>query len=151
MLSSLTLSPSVSTQSEAAWEAHTITRRAAPLLIRPRKGEEGVAVATSLHLQCTSLTYGLINRRLPSLSGIPLITGSQEKGGAGRLREEERGELSLLSVNQQRRTINVSDDEMRSAAVFTYMQCSYYTREDHSLPVEIVTLTSYKLQGGFIC
>ena len=40
MLSSLTLSPSVSTQSEAVWEAHTITRRAASLLIR--LGEGGV-------------------------------------------------------------------------------------------------------------
>lgn len=56
MLSSLTLSPSVSTQSEAAWEAHTIPRRAATPLIRPGTGGGGggVAMTASLHLLCTS-------------------------------------------------------------------------------------------------
>lgn len=92
MLSSLTLSPSVSTQSEAAWEAHTIMRRAASLLIRLGKGEAGVTMATSLHLQCTSWPYGLINRRLPSLALV--FPSSQTKGGGGgRFWEEKRGEL----------------------------------------------------------
>lgn len=86
MVSSLTLSASVSTQSEAAWEVHTISRRAAPLLIRLKEGEAVVTMVTSLHLQLYILTYGLINRLLPSFALFFLLV--VEGGG-------KWGELSV--------------------------------------------------------
>lgn len=79
MLSSLTLSQSVSTQSEAAWEVHTIPTRAVPPLIRLEKGEVVIAMVTSIHLHLYILTYGIINRLLPSL--LWFFSSSEENGG----------------------------------------------------------------------
>lgn len=104
MLSSLTLSASVSTQSEAAWEVHTISRRAAPLLIRLKEGEAVVAMVTSLHLHLYILTYGLTNRLLPSFALFFLLIV-----GEGRRRMGRAFCRSLLLVSQQESALQALD------------------------------------------
>lgn len=104
MVSSLTLSASVSTQSEAAWEVHTISRRAAPLLIRLKEGEAVVTMVTSLHLQLYILTYGLINRLLPSFALFLLLVV-----GEGRRKIGRTFCTSLLLLNQQESALQALD------------------------------------------
>lgn len=137
MLCSLTLSPSVSAQSEAAWEVHTISRRTAPLLITlgrrwwwvgglpwPPPFTSSVHPDLRLNQRATPFAH----------SGIPLITSERRRRKMVRGKDGRTFCTSLLLVNQQESAVHVPDVEIWSAALLcSLMTCSVVTTLNLSL------------------